>query len=54
MVLDLAAIAYSMELDHVYLGYFVAGSPKMRYKSRFRPAEILQAGRWVPLDDAAE
>ena len=51
MVLDLAALAHSMELAHVYLGYYVAGSPKMRYKSRFRPAEVLKAGRWVPFDD---
>ena len=54
MVLDLADLALSMELSHVYLGYYVEGSPKMRYKSRFRPAEVLKAGAWVPLDAAAE
>ena len=53
MVLDLADMAHSMELDHVYLGYFVEGSPKMRYKARFRPAEVLSAGRWIPLEHPA-
>lgn len=49
MVLDLADLAQTMGLEHVYLGYFVEGSSKMRYKARFRPAEVLKAGRWVPL-----
>ena len=36
-------------LPHYYLGYFVAGSPKMDYKARFRPNEILLGeGTWVP------
>ena len=36
-------------LPHYYLGYFVAGSPKMDYKARFRPNEILlREGAWVP------
>jgi leucyl-tRNA---protein transferase len=34
-------------LDHVYLGYWVRGSEKMAYKSRFRPLELLVAGGWV-------
>ena len=54
MVLDLAALAHSMGLKYVYLGYFVDGSPKMHYKSRFRPAEVLKAGRWVPLGGGCE
>jgi len=31
----------------LYLGYYVAGSPTMSYKARYRPHEILEAdGRW--------
>ena len=38
--------ARALGLPHVYLGYWVAESRKMAYKSRFRPAEILIAGAW--------
>ncbi len=34
----------------VYLGYYVAGSASMEYKSAFRPAEVLgEDGVWRPL-----
>jgi len=37
-------------LPHVYLGYFVAGCPTMRYKSTFLPHERRQAdGSWRPV-----
>ena len=50
MVLDLAAAAAEMKLDYVYLGYFVSGSSKMEYKSRFTPAEIMEDGYWIPVE----
>jgi len=37
-------------LQYLYLGYWIAQSPKMAYKARFRPIEQLAGGQWQPLD----
>jgi arginine-tRNA-protein transferase len=41
--------AAQLGLDYVYLGYWIEGSPKMNYKSRFRPCELLVKGTWSPM-----
>lgn len=38
--------AKRLEIDYVYLGYWVPGSPKMDYKFRFRPLEKFSAKGW--------
>jgi arginine-tRNA-protein transferase len=41
-------LARERGLPHVYLGYWIAGHPKMDYKARFRPLELLGAQGWQP------
>lgn len=43
----------ALKLPYLYLGYWIAESPKMAYKARFRPVQILRGGRWERLREAA-
>jgi leucyl-tRNA---protein transferase len=47
MVLDHIARAQQIGLAYVYLGYWVRGSRKMDYKSRFLPQERLTPDGWA-------
>ena len=49
MVLALVERAAALGLPHVYLGYWIEDSPKMSYKSRFRPLEALTCDGWCDL-----
>ncbi len=50
IILDHIARVRATGLDYVYLGYWVKESPKMAYKTQYRPLEV-QAGQigWRPL-----
>jgi len=43
------AQARQLGLPHLYLGYWIQASPKMNYKARFHPQQILHKGRWTPV-----
>ena len=52
MILWLIDTARARALPYVYLGYWVAGSPKMAYKARFQPLEALGSDGWRRLESA--
>ena len=54
MILDHVRIAQEAGLPYVYLGYWVPGSDKMAYKTRFAGVEVFRDGQWQPFkeDDA--
>jgi arginine-tRNA-protein transferase len=42
--------AQALGLPYLYLGYWIAQSDKMAYKTRFQPHEVLRDGHWVMPD----
>ena len=54
MVLEHLARGHTLGLPYVYLGYWVAASPKMAYKARFLPQERLIGQVWRRFDQNGE
>ena len=52
-VLSLLEECRQRALPHLYLGYYVAGSPRMRYKASFRPCEQRGPEGWTRADRGA-
>ena len=53
MILDHLDRCQMEKRPHLYLGYWVDGSPKMSYKARFTPCEILGPHGWRPLESGS-
>ncbi|WP_299962214.1 arginyltransferase [uncultured Roseobacter sp.] len=51
MILDHVEIAREAGLPYVYLGYWVPGSQKMGYKSKFSGLEVYFGGAWQKMKD---
>lgn len=49
-VITLVNLARRIGLPYVYLGYWIAESPKMAYKRQYRPLEGYVDGRWRRLE----
>ncbi len=47
-VLTQVELARTLGLDYLYLGYWIAASPKMAYKASYRPLQVLRDGAWQP------
>lgn len=47
LIMEQIAFARSRGIPYVYLGYWIAGSRKMAYKTRFTPQEHLTPAGWV-------
>ncbi len=43
-------LAKQMDLPYVYMGYWIKNSPKMDYKAKYQPLEILKNSEWVLAD----
>jgi arginine-tRNA-protein transferase len=53
VILEHIDYARSLNLPYVYLGYWIDGSRKMAYKSRFMPQERLTRHGWVRMPTSA-
>lgn len=52
-ILSQIRLARERGLTHVYLGFWIDGHPKMHYKTRYRPLEVLRDNAWIDLEPAA-
>ncbi|NID16781.1 arginyltransferase [Luteibacter yeojuensis] len=48
-ILQQVELAKRRGVPYVYLGFWIAGHPKMDYKRHFKPLEIRKHGRWIPM-----
>jgi arginine-tRNA-protein transferase len=49
-ILSQLRIAAERGLPYLYLGFWIDGHPKMHYKTRYRPLQVLHDGAWYAFD----
>ena len=42
--------AQELAMPYLFLGYWIKGCDKMKYKSEYRPIELLHEGKWIQLN----
>jgi arginine-tRNA-protein transferase len=50
IIMDHIQRAARARLPYVYLGYWVKSSPRMQYKMKYQPLELLGPDGWHPFD----
>jgi arginine-tRNA-protein transferase len=45
-ILTLVDLCHELEIEYLYLGYYIKNVRAMSYKQRFRPHELFLEGRW--------
>ena len=46
MILELIELAKKLNLNYVYLGYYIKNASRMNYKLKFRQGELYSDGKW--------
>ena len=46
MILELIELAKKLNLNYVYLGYYIKNASRMNYKLKFKQGELYSDGKW--------
>ncbi len=49
MILELIELAKRLNLEYVYLGYYIKNAPRMNYKLKFKEGELFSDGKWTKI-----
>ena len=49
MILELIELAKKLNLDYVYLGYYIKNASRMNYKLKFKEGELFSDGKWTKI-----
>ena len=49
IIKQIELVSNNVELEYLYLGYWIKNSQKMSYKSKYQPGEVYFNKRWIPL-----
>ena len=50
-ILNQIRLCAELDLDYLYLGYWIKANQKMAYKVNFKPIELLLDSQWVKVEN---